>query len=82
MDAGHPARDADFIIPGDLTEGGEGVLDPATGAVHLSRAQAKKWGDRRFRPAVQAVAQRAEFARIIDASPYSLRRGGISLRLP
>jgi integrase len=81
VDAGHPARDMDFIIPGDLTDGSEGVLDPATGAVHLSRAQAKKWRDRRFKPAVQAVAQRTEFARIIDASPYSLRRGGISLRL-
>ncbi len=38
-------------------------------------------GGQALQPAVQAVAQRTEFARIIDASPYSLRRGGISLRL-
>jgi hypothetical protein len=30
---------------------------------------------------VQAVAQRPEFARILGATPYALRRGGISLRL-
>ncbi|HEY2768880.1 MAG TPA: hypothetical protein VGI76_11535 [Solirubrobacteraceae bacterium] len=79
--ASHPARDMDFIIPGDLTGAGQGVRDPETGAVHLSRAQAKKWGQTRFKSAVQAVSQREEFAGIIDASPYSLRRGGISLRL-
>jgi hypothetical protein len=30
---------------------------------------------------VRAVAQRPEFARILGATPYALRRGGISLRL-
>jgi hypothetical protein len=79
--ADHPARDVDFIIPGNLTGCGHGVLDPATGAVHLSRAQTKTWGQTRFTPAVRAVAERPEFARILGASPYALRRGGISLRL-
>jgi hypothetical protein len=81
LDAGHPARDTDFVIPGDLTSRGHGVLDPATEAVHLSRTQAKKWVQMRFRPAVQAVAGEAEFAGLIGATPYALRRGGISLRL-
>jgi hypothetical protein len=75
------AGDSDFIIPGNLTGIGHGVLDPATGAVYLSRPQAKKWSETRFRPAVRAVAKRAEFASIRRATPYSLRRGGISLRL-
>jgi integrase len=79
--AGHPARDSDFIIPGDLTDAGNGVLDPATDAIHVSRAQAKKWGTTRFRSAVRAVAKRPDFASILLATPYSLRRGGISLRL-
>ena len=79
--AGHPARDTDFIVPGALMGAEQGVRDPATGAVHLSRAQAKKWGQTRFKPAVGAVAGRAEFAGILGATPYALRRGGISLRL-
>ena len=81
LDADHPARDTDFVIPGDLTSAEHGVLDPATGAVHLSRAQTKKWGQTRFTPAVRAVAERAEFTRILGATPYALRRGAISLRL-
>jgi integrase len=81
LDAGHPARDTDFVIPGDLTSAGQGVLDPVTEAVLLSRAQAKKWGQTRFKPAVQAVASSTEFAGILGATPYALRRGGISLRL-
>ncbi len=81
MVAGRSAGDSDFIIPGNLTGTGNGVLDPATGAVYLSRPQAKKWSDTRFRPAVRTVAKRAEFASIRRATPYSLRRGGISLRL-
>ena len=80
-DAGHPARDVDFIVPGDLTGARQGVRDLATGAVHLSRAQAKKWGQTRFKPAVVAVARCAEFACVVGATPYALRRGGISLRL-
>jgi integrase len=81
LGAGHPARDVDFIIPGNLTGSTHGVLDPATGAVHLSRAQTKTWGQTRFTPAVRAIAERTEFARILGATPYALRRGGISLRL-
>ncbi len=80
-DDGRPARDVNFIIPGDLTRAEQGVRDPATGAVHLSRAQAKQWVQARFKPAVQSISQRNEFAGIIHATPYSLRRGGISLRL-
>jgi hypothetical protein len=76
-----PGRDVDFIVPGDLTGAGKGVRDPATGAVHLSRAQAKKRGQTRFKPAVGAVARRTEFASVVGATPYALRRGGISLRL-
>jgi hypothetical protein len=64
--AGRSAGDSDFIIPGDLTGTGHGVLDPATGAVYLSRPQAKKWSDTRFRPVVQTVAKRAEFASIVS----------------
>ena len=81
VDSGHPARDVDFIIPGDLTGAEQGVRDPATGAAHLSRTQAKKWVQTRFKPAVLALAMRTEFASILGATPYALRRGGISLRL-
>jgi hypothetical protein len=78
---GHPARDEDFIIPGDL--GGEqwGVKDPYTGACHLGLNQCKKWGGKFFNPAVAKAALRPEFASIAGATPYSLRRGGISVRL-
>jgi hypothetical protein len=80
-DAGRPARDIDFIIPGDLTSARVGAHDPETGACHFSGQQAKTWGRRCFTPAVQAVAERPEFARILGATPYALRRGAISLRL-
>jgi integrase len=78
---GHPARDVDFVFPGDL--GGEdyGVLDKTTGAVHLSMNQCKKWGGKFLTPAVKKVAQQDEFRAILGATPYSLRRGGISVRL-
>lgn len=78
---GHSARDEDFIIPGDLGGSRYGVVDQRTGACHLSRNQCKKWGPKFFKPAVQAVAEQPEFAKIAQASPYSLRRGGISARL-
>jgi hypothetical protein len=81
LNSGHQARGVDFIIPGNLTNSGHGVPDPATEAIHLSWQQTKKWGQTRFKPAVQAVAKRPEFARILGATPYALRRGGISLRL-
>jgi hypothetical protein len=76
----HP-RASDFIIPGDLAYARHGVREAKTGACHLSKSQAKTWGADCFTPAVQAVAQRPEFARILDATPYALRSGGDSLRL-
>jgi integrase len=79
--AGHPARANDFIIPGNLANPRHGVREAETGACHLSKSQAKTWGADCFTPAVQAVAQHPEFARILGATPYALRRGGISLRL-
>jgi hypothetical protein len=79
--AGHPARDIDFIIPGDIARARHGVHEAETGACHLSKSQAKTWGHRCFTPAVRAVAERPEFVRILGATPYALRRGGISLRL-
>jgi hypothetical protein len=79
---GYPARDIDFVIPGDLTGPRNGILDPATGARHMSSNQAKKWGPRYMKPAVDAAAHHnPESAKIIGATPYSLRRGGISARL-
>ncbi len=79
--AGRPARELDFIIPGDLAGAAHGVHDPRTGACHLSENQARAWGRRFFAPAVEKVAEHAEFFAIIGATPYALRRGGISLRL-
>lgn len=79
--SGRPARDSDFIIPGDLINARHGVREAKTDACHLSKSQAKLWGRECFTPAVRAVAQRPEFARILGATPYALRRGGISLRL-
>jgi hypothetical protein len=78
---GHPAREVDFIVPGDLTGVERGMRDARTGACHLSERQAKMWGRRCFTPAVRRAAEREEFARIVGATPYALRRGGISLRL-
>jgi hypothetical protein len=77
---GHPARDVDFVFPGDLG-GNYGVIDERTGACHFSGSQASKWGPKFFNAAVAKVAQRDEFSSIAGATPYALRRGGISLRL-
>jgi hypothetical protein len=79
--AGHPARDVDFIIPGDLTGVQHGIRDPHTGACHFTDSQARSWGARFFTPAVKKAAQRPELSPILGATPYALRRGGISLRL-
>ncbi len=38
-------------------------------------------GAKFFTPAVKKVAKRPEFAAIVGATPYSMRRGGISVRL-
>ncbi len=81
LQAGRSVREHDFIIPGDLTGAKHGTRDPRTGACHLSESQAHNWGKRFFAPAVEQVAQRDEFAAIRNATPYALRRGGISLRL-
>jgi hypothetical protein len=78
---GHPARAHDFIIPGDLASPHYGTREPHTGACHLTANQAKAWGSKYFTPAVQHVAAQPEFLPILGATPYSLRRGGISLRL-
>jgi integrase len=78
---GHPADDQDFIIPGDLAGKKWGIIDPDTGACHLSLNQCRKWGPRYLTPVVARVAERPTFADIAGATPYSMRRGGISLRL-
>jgi hypothetical protein len=67
--------------PGDLTGAQHGIRDPRTGACHLSESQARSWGTRFFTPAVKKAAQHPELSTIIGATPYALRRGGISLRL-
>lgn len=78
---GFPALDHDFVIPGNLAGDRWGVLDERTGAVHLSLNQCKKWGPRHFSPAVERAARREGLAAILGATPYALRRGGISARL-
>jgi hypothetical protein len=70
---GHPARDVDFILPGDLAGSQYGVLDAPTGACHFSGNQAQKWGPKFFNPAVQKVAEQPRFANILGATPYALR---------
>jgi hypothetical protein len=78
---GHPARDVDFIIPGDLGGAQHGISELRTSACHFTQSQAKSWRAKFFKPAVNKVAERPEFAHILGATPYALRRGGISLRL-
>jgi len=78
---GHPARDVDFVFPGNLGGKSRGVLDEDTGAVHLTKNQCEKWAGKFLTPAVRKVAERDEFRAILGATPYSLRRGGISVRL-
>lgn len=79
--AGHSVRALDFIIPGDLAGRQHGARDPRTDACHFSENQARAWGQRFFTPAVEKAAEQPEFFAILGATPYSLRRGGISLRL-
>ena len=79
---GYPTRGADFIIPGDLAGDGFGIRDPQTGACHMTGNQAKKWGPRCLAPAVNSVADNHDgYASLRGATPYALRRGGISMRL-
>lgn len=82
QDAGYPTRSVDFVIPGDLTGKAFGIRDKRNGACHMTSNQAKKWGPRYLAPAVSTVAQsHHEHASLRGATPYALRRGGISLRL-
>lgn len=78
---GHPVRELDFIIPGDLAGRQYGVRDSRTGACHFGENQAGGWGQRFFTPAVEKAALQPELFAILGATPYALRRGGISLRL-
>lgn len=80
-DAGHATRACDFIIPGDIAGAQYGARDPMSGACHVTASQARSWGGRFFAPAVKKAAQHPGFASILGATPYALRRGGISLRL-
>jgi integrase len=73
---GYPTRGEDFLLRGDL--GGHSTLDG-----HMTGSQAHKWPRRYFGPAVRKVADAwpDEHTDIIGATPYSLRRGMISLRI-
>jgi integrase len=73
---GFPTAKTDFILRGDLD--GHGA---ASG--HMTASQTHAWGARYLTPAVNIVAARwpEEHGDIIGATPYSLRRGIISLRI-
>lgn len=73
---GYPTGPDAFVLRGDLA--GHGA-----GAGHMSGAQAHSWARKHFTPAVNTVAERfpAKHGAIRGATPYSLRRGMISLRI-
>ncbi len=75
-EAGYPTAADDFLLRGDL--GGHGARDG-----HMTGNQAHKWPGRYFTPAIRKVAERwpEEHGDIVGATPYSLRRGMISLRI-
>ena len=74
-------RSEDFVFPGDLGGKRWGITEP-DGCNHFSGNQARKWGPKFFSPAVAKVAKHEDgYADVVGATPYSLRRGGISLRL-
>ncbi len=76
-DAGHATNPESFVFLGSL--GGNGHGHPLG---HMTGNQAKKWGGKYFRPAVEAVQNEHPSEQpIATATPYSLRRGGISLRI-
>jgi hypothetical protein len=77
---GYPTRPQDFIIPGNLHPRW-GVRDPRTGAYHFSLNMTRLWRVRAFRPAVKVAAKEAALTAIEGATPYAIRRGGISVRL-
>jgi len=79
---GFPVRNVDFVVPGNLAGIGHGVLEAETGAQHFSSNQAKKWGPRYLTTAITSGAHKdPRFVALSAATPYSLRRGGISARL-
>jgi hypothetical protein len=68
-------------VAGNLGGPKWGVTEP-DGGCHYSGNQARVWGRKFFTPAVKLVALHVEgYGDIRGATPYSLRRGGISLRL-
>jgi integrase len=73
---GYPTGPDEFLLRGDL--GGHGARDG-----HMTGNQAHKWAGKYFAPAVLAVAEMwpREHAGIVGATPYSMRRGMISLRI-
>ena len=73
---GYPTAAEDFLLRGDLA--GHGAPDG-----HMTGNQAHKWPGKYFTPAVRKVAEEwpDEHGDIIGATPYSLRRGMISLRI-
>jgi integrase len=74
-------RSKDFVFPGNLGGKRWGITEP-DGSNHFSGNQARKWGPKFFTPAVAEVAKHEDgYADVLRATPYSLRRGGISLRL-
>ena len=75
-EAGYPTAADDFLLRGDL--GGHGARDG-----HMTGNQAHKWPGKYFTPAIRKVAERwpEEHGDIVGATPYSLRRGMISLRI-
>jgi hypothetical protein len=77
---GYPTRPEDFIIPGNL-DPKWGVLDRETDAYHFSLNMTRLWRARSFRPAVAVAARERGLAAIEGATPYAIRRGGISVRL-
>ncbi len=82
MRHGYRTRGEDFVIPGDLTGAQHGVVEDESGACHMSINQAKQWRARYMQSAVEAVAESdPALASLRGATPYSLRRGGISARL-
>lgn len=73
---GYPTASDDFLLHGDLA--GHGARDG-----HMTGNQAHKWPGKYFTPAVRKVAMQwpDEHSDIVGATPYSLRRGMISLRV-
>jgi integrase len=75
--AGYANGPSDFIFPGGLAGERRGH---ALG--HMTGGQAKKWGGRYFKPAAESVQrEQRDKHPIAAATPYSLRRGAISLRI-